>query len=171
MCHSALVSGSSASSARSPVEVAFSQAADRAILLNLFQSAQHRLIGKVVELLAAQIIVAAFHVANGKPPLRTFVAGCRFSKQRMLKKRNILVEKLFLKILCAGRDDHPLARADHRHQIRQRLSRARAGFHNQVPLFFEGLLDPLRHLQLPPSEFISGMRVRKHSARRKELMK
>ena len=40
---------------------------NRAVLLDLFQSAEHRLIREVVELLAAQIIVAAFHVADRKP--------------------------------------------------------------------------------------------------------
>ena len=39
---------------------------NRAILLDLLQAAEHGLIGEVVELLAAQIIVAAFHVADGK---------------------------------------------------------------------------------------------------------
>src|ERR1035438_10667504 len=62
---------------------------NRAILLNLFQSAQHGLIGEVVELFAAQIIVAAFHVTDREAPVRTFAAGSRLSKQRLLEKWNV----------------------------------------------------------------------------------
>ena len=138
---------------------------DGAVLLDLLQPAEHRLVGKVVEFFAAQIIVAAFHVADGKPSVRTIAARTCFSKQRLLQERNVLVEKLFLQILGAGRDDHALAGANHRHQIGQRLSCARAGFHDQVPLFFKCLLDRLRHLQLAAPEFIGGMRAREHCRR------
>ena len=138
---------------------------NRAILLDLLQSAENRLVREVVEFLAAQIIVAAFHVTDRKPG-----AGNAFSKERMLQKWNVLVEKLFLQIFCAGGDDHALARADHRHQVRQSLSRACAGFNDQVPLFFQRLLDCLRHLQLSAAEFIRGMRAREHSAGSEELV-
>src|SRR4051812_2146770 len=37
---------------------------NRAVMLDLFQTAQHWLIGKIVELLAAQIVVAPLHVAD-----------------------------------------------------------------------------------------------------------
>jgi hypothetical protein len=39
-----------------------------------------------------------------------------------------------------------------------------------VPLFFQRLLDRLRHLQLPASEFIRRMRAREHSAGSEELL-
>ena len=35
-----------------------------AVLLNLIETAEHRLIGQVVQFLAAKIVVAAFHVAD-----------------------------------------------------------------------------------------------------------
>ncbi len=139
-------------------------------MLDLLQPAEHRLVGKVVEFFAAQIIVAAFHVADGEPSVRTIAARTCFSKQGLLQERNVLVEKLFLQILGAGRDDHALAGANDWHQIGERLSCARTGFHDQVPLFFKCLLDGLRHLQLAAPEFIGGMRAGEHAAGGKELV-
>jgi hypothetical protein len=91
-------------------------------------------------------------------------------EQRLLQERNVLVEKLFLQILRASRDDDALARPNHRHQIGQSLSRAGAGFNDQMPLFFQRLLDRLRHLKLSAAEFIRGMRARQHSAGSEELI-
>ena len=68
------------------------------------------------------------------------------------------------------RDDDPLARPNHRHQIGQGFSRARTGFNDQVPPLFQRLLDCLGHLKLSAAEFIRGMRAREHSARSKELI-
>ncbi len=137
---------------------------DGAILLDLLQAVQHRLIRQVVKLFAAQIIVAPLHVADREAGTR------RIPVQRLLEKRDVLVEELFLQILCSSRDDDALARANHRHQIRQRLPRARACFHNEVPLFFQRLLDRLRHLQLAATEFVRWMRAREHSAGGEELV-
>jgi hypothetical protein len=39
-----------------------------------------------------------------------------------------------------------------------------------MPLFFQRLLDRLRHLQLPAAKFIRRMRARKHSAGSEELV-
>ena len=108
---------------------------DGAILLDLLHAAQHGLIREVVQLLAAQIIIAALHVADRKAR-----AG-RSTVQRLLQKRDVLVEKLLLQILRASRNDDALARTDHGHQICQCLARARARFHDQMPLFFQRLLD------------------------------
>ena len=71
-------------------------------MLNLLQTAQHGLIRQVVEFLAAQVIVAAFHVADVQLALAV-------GEERLLKKRNILVEELFLQVLGAGGDDDPFA--------------------------------------------------------------
>jgi hypothetical protein len=132
-------------------------------VLNLLQTAQHGLIRQLIELLATQVIVAAFHVAD----LQLALA---MGEERLLKKRNILVEELLLQVLGAGGDDDPFARANSRHQIRQGLASPGAGFHDEMPLFFERLLDPLRHLQLSPAEFISRMGARKHAAGSEELV-
>src|SRR5208283_42371 len=98
-------------------------------------------------------------------------AGTPFSRQRLLQKRNVLVEKLFLEIFCASRDDHALSGHNDRHQIRKSLACSSAGFHNQVTLFFQRLLDRLRHLQLAAAEFIRGMGAREDSSGSKELVK
>jgi hypothetical protein len=150
LCQSALASGSSASSARSPVE--------------------YRLPGQVVKLFSTQIIVSAFHVTNRKPAVRGFVAGGGITKQCPLEKRNVFIKKLLLQILRAGRDDYAFAGTNHRHQVGQSLSGARAGFHNKVPLLFQRLLHRLRHLQLPAPEFIRRMLGREHSSRREKLV-
>ncbi len=64
---------------------------DGAILFNLVQAAEDRLVGQIVEFLAAQIIVAAFHITNREPG-----PGCGISVQRLLQEGYVLVEKLFL---------------------------------------------------------------------------
>ena len=120
---------------------------------------EHGLIGQVVELLPAQIVVAALHVADLQ---LAFAVG----KQRLLEEGHVFEEELLLQILCAGRNDDALAGANDGHQVGQRLARAGAGFDDQVTLFFERLFDRLRHLQLPPAEFVGGMSARKHSAGR-----
>ena len=91
-------------------------------------------------------------------------------EERLLQERNVFVEELLLQIFCAGGDDDALARANHRHQIGQRFAGAGAGFDDQVALFFERLLDGLRHLQLSATKFVSGMRARQHAAGREELV-
>ena len=163
LCQSALASGSDASSARSPVLRDLLPGRDGAVVLDLLQAAEHGLIGQVVELLAAQIVVASLHVAD-------FELAFAVGKKRLLEKRDIFMEELFLQILGSGRNDDALAGANDRHQVGQRLARAGAGFDDQVTLFFQRLLDGLRHLQLSAAKFVGGMSARKHSARREELV-
>jgi hypothetical protein len=164
LCQSRLASGSSASSARSPVLVVFSQAAMSRYCSISSKPLRYRLIGEVVQLLAAQIIVAALHVADREPK-----AG-RFPIQRLLDKRNVFVKELLLQIFCSRRNDDAFARPDHGHQVRQRFASSCTGFHNQMPLFVERLLNGLRHLQLAPAEFIRRMRAREHSTGGEELV-
>ena len=149
---------------------------NRAILLNLIQPAQHRLIGEVVQFLAAQIIVAALHVADREPPWSlTRLHGRRICadmtrKQSLLQERNIFIKKLLLKILRTGRDDDALARTNHRQKVSQCLPRARARLDDEVALFFQRLLHCLRHLQLSTAKFIRRMRTGQHSSGREELV-
>src|SRR5204863_9258445 len=75
---------------------------NRAILLDLFESAQHRLARQVVQLFAAKIIVASFHIADAK-----FAVALRVN--RLLDKRNVFMKELLLKILGAGRNYDALA--------------------------------------------------------------
>ena len=136
---------------------------DSAVVLDLLQSAKHGLVGKVVELLPAQIVIAPLHVTDLQ---LAFAVG----KKRLFEKRDILMEKLFLKILGSGGNDDSLAGTNDGHQVGQRLARSSAGFDDQVTLFFQRLLDSLRHLQLPAAKFVGGMGARKHSARSEELV-
>ena len=60
----------------------------------------------------AQIVPASLHITNLQRP------------KNALQKRHIFEEKLLLQILRAGRNNHALARADDRQQVRQRLAGA-----------------------------------------------
>jgi hypothetical protein len=133
-------------------------------VLNLLQAAQDGLPGKVIELLAAQIIVAALHVTHVQP------AGAVW-EQRLFEKRDILVEELLLQILCAGRNNHALARTNYGDEIRQSLPGSGASLDDEVTFFFEGLLYRLRHLELAAAKFIRGMGARQHAAGGEELVK
>ena len=136
---------------------------DGAVVLDLLQSAEHGLIGEVIELLAAQIVVAALHVTD-------FELAFAVGKKRLFEKRDILVEELFLQILGSGGNDDALAGTNDGHQVSQRFARSGAGFDDQVTLFFQRLLDGLRHLQLSPAKFVGRMGARKHSARSEKLV-
>ena len=74
---------------------------DRAVMLDLFQPAEDRLIGQVVEFFPAEIVVPALHVADGKPRARRGLAV-----QRLLQERDVLVKELLLKIFRPRRDDY-----------------------------------------------------------------
>src|SRR5579864_2457827 len=90
--------------------------------------------------------------------------------ERLLKKRDILIEELLLQVFGTGRNNDTCARADHRHQICQRLSRAGPRFDDQMPPLCNCLLDGLRHLQLSPTEFVSWVGARKQTSGAKELV-
>lgn len=137
---------------------------DGAVVLDFVQAAQDRLIGQVVELLAAKIVVAAFHVADVQ-------LGVAVRKKCLLQKRDIFVEELFLQVLGARGYDDALTGANHGNQIGQRLACAGAGFHDEMALFGEGLLDSLGHLQLSAPEFVCRMGSRQQAAGREEVVK
>src|SRR5271157_5532126 len=60
---------------------------DGAIVLDLFEAAEHGLVGEINKLLAAEIIIAALHVTDAE-----FAISIR--KKRTLQSRNIFKEKL-----------------------------------------------------------------------------
>ena len=68
---------------------------DGAVVLDLFQSAKHWLVGEVVEFLAAEIVVAPLHVADAQ-------ISISIRKQRPLQRGDVLKKKLLLQILRAG---------------------------------------------------------------------
>src|SRR5215813_9102886 len=105
-----------------------------AIVLDLFQPAEDRLIGQVVEFLPAEIVIAALHVTDAQ------------LSQVLLQEWNVLEEELLLKCLGSSGNNYAFAAAYDRQQISQCLACAGAGFHNQVSAFIEGALNRLRHL-------------------------
>ena len=132
--------------------------ADDAEVVDLFQPIQHRLVGEVVKLLAAEIIAAPLHVADAQ------------LAQVLLQEGDVLEEELLLQGLGAGRDDDALAGADDRQQIGQRFAGAGPGFDDQVAPLLQRLLDRFGHLQLSAAKFVRGMSARQHSARSEELV-
>src|SRR5580658_640199 len=132
-------------------------------MIDLFESAQHRIAGEIVELLAAQIIVASLHVADVE---LAFAIG----EKRLLEERNIFMKKLLLQIFRACRDDDALAGADDRQQIGERLAGAGSRLDDQVAPFLECLFDGLRHLQLAAAKLVGGMSFREHAAGREKLV-
>src|SRR5215472_15741438 len=91
-------------------------------------------------------------------------------EQGSLKEGDIFQKELFLQILGPGGDNDALAGVDGRHQIRQRLSCPRAGFHDQVSALGNGLLHCLGHLQLHAPEFVSRMGTAEQAAGGEELV-
>ena len=70
---------------------------DGLVLGDLLESGEDRLVAQGEELVAAQVIRAALHVADAQ------------RAEERLQKRHILKEELFLQILRAGGDDHAVA--------------------------------------------------------------
>src|SRR5581483_9916673 len=136
---------------------------DGSILLNFIKAVQNWLVRKVVQLLATEIIVAAFHVADAE---RAIAIG----KERLLEKWNIFVKQLLLQVLGACGNDHALSRADRWHEISERFSRAGSGLDDQVAAFFDGLLDCLCHLQLAAAKLVCGVSAGEQPAGRKEVV-
>ena len=102
---------------------------DGAVLLDLFQPAEHRLVGEIKKLFAAEIVVAPFHVADAQ-------LAIPFGKQCPLQRGDIFEEELLLQVLGTGGDDDSFSRAHHGQQISQRFAGARARLDDQVALFF-----------------------------------
>src|SRR6516165_6286001 len=128
-------------------------------LVDFFKSAQYWLLGQVIQLLTAQVVGAALHIAD------TQLAEMR------LQERQVLMKELLLQRLGAGGDDDPLSGADHRQQVGECLAGSSPCLDDQVTLVLKCLLDSLGHLQLPASKLVSRMRFRQHAAWPKEPIK
>ena len=140
LCQSAEDSGRSSISARSPVSVVFSHCGDGVELVDLFEAGEERLVAQGVELVAAEIVGAALHVADLQRAEQRFEEG------------DVLEEELLLQILGAGGDDDALlalaGEAQRGQQIGEGLAGAGAGFDDEVALVREGAFDGSRHLVL-----------------------
>ena len=124
---------------------------------DLFQARQHRLLFGVVDLLAAGVVGAPFHVAGAQ------------RAQVFLEERNVLEEELFLEILGPCGDDDALAGEDRGNQVRQSFAGARAGFDDQVFLLGQRAFHGFRHLELALAVFVTGVPLGKQSFTAKEL--
>jgi hypothetical protein len=125
---------------------------------HLFKTVENGLLLAVVELLAAEVVLAPFHVAHAQ----------RFGEV-LLQKGDVLEVELLLQVLGAGGDHHALAGEDGGQQIRQRLAGAGAGFNNEVLAVDEGIFHGFGHLELPRAKLEIGMHARKHAVSREVL--
>ena len=89
-----------------------------------------RFTGQLIEAVQAQVVGAALHVGGGER-----------HAERRAQRRKVLEENLFLKVLGAGRDQHPLAAEDGGDEIRERLAGAGAGFGEQDAAVLERARD------------------------------
>jgi hypothetical protein len=140
---------------------------NRAVLLDLFQSAENGLIGQLVKLLPAQIVVATLHVTDAQ-------ARCAVrrwpSEKCFFQERNVFIEELLLQCLGPGRDDDALAGANDRKQVGKCLSRAGSCFDDEVTLLVQRLFDSLRHRELSLAELVGWVSAREQSAGAEELV-
>ena len=86
--------------------------------VDLVDSFQNRLALHLMDLVPAKEICAALH--QGRFQIR---------REMLLQEGNVLLEELLLKRFGSGRNDHASAAANRGHQVGERLSGARAGFH------------------------------------------
>ena len=99
-----------------------------------------------VELLAAEVVVAALHVGHVERAVEI-----------PFEERDVLVVELLLQVLRAGRDDDALAAGDDRNQVGEGLPRAGAGLDQQMTPFGEHCFDLLGHGELPGPELVVGV--------------
>ena len=101
---------------------------------------------RAYELVAAEIVGAALHVADAQ------VAEKRF------EKGNVAEVELVLERLGAGGDDDALAGAQGGQQIGEGFAGAGAGFDDEVAAFGERAFDGLGHFQLAGAVFVGQRR-------------
>src|SRR3989304_3819698 len=123
--------------------------ADAGVVVELLQALEHRLVLEVVEFLPAEEVRPALHVA-----------GADFGVEVLLQKRDVLEEKLLLEGFRPRRDDHLAAAAQRGDEIGKRFTCAGARFDDEMLFLLEGLLDRLRHRELPLPELVLRMRAR-----------
>ena len=144
-CQSGEVSGRASISARSPVSVVFSHCCDVVELVDLFEAVEERVVAQGVELVAAEIVGAALHVADLQRAEEGFEEG------------DVFEEELLLQIFCAGGDDDALlalsGEAQRGQEVGEGFAGAGAGFDDEVAFFLEGGFDGSGHLVLAAAVF------------------
>ena len=131
-------------------------------LRDLFEPGEQRGIAQRVELVLAQVVGAALHVADLERPEDAFEEG------------DILEEELLLEVLGARGNDHPLlpvqGQAQGGQEIGQRLAGPGTRFDDEVALVGEGLLDGLGHLVLPFAMLVGERGAGENAAWREEVV-
>ena len=116
-------------------------------LVDLFKAVEEWVVSERVEFVAAEIIAAAFHVADLQRTQEGFEEG------------DVFEEELFLEIFGAGGDDDALlALAGHAkggQEVSESFAGTGAGFDDEVTFVFEGLFDGTGHLVLTAAVFKS----------------
>ncbi len=131
---------------------------DVVVLVDLFEAGQDGLVAQRVELVAAEVVGAAFHVAD-----------LQLAQERF-EKGDVAEEELLLQGLGAGGDDDALAGAQGGQQVGEGLAGAGAGFDDEVALLGESALDGLGHLELARAVLVGQRGSRKDAAGREELV-
>ena len=122
-------------------------------LVDLFEAVEERVVAQRVELVPAEVVAAALHVADLQRAEEGFEEG------------DVLEEELLLEVFGAGGDDDALlalaGEAQGGQKIGEGFAGAGAGFDDEVALVVEGGLDGVGHLVLAAC----GARRRGWSAR------
>ena len=118
----------------------------------------NRLIAQRNQLVAAEIVRPALHVAHAQ-----------LAEQRF-EERHVAEVELILKRFCSGGDDDALAGAQGGQQVGQGFARAGAGLDDEVAPFSEGAFDGFGHLELAGAVLVGQRRLRKNAAGREELV-
>ncbi len=126
---------------------------DLAVLVDLVQSRQNRLVTESEELAAAEVVGATLHVADAQLAEEGF------------EERDVAEEELILEGLGAGGDDDALAGAEGGEQIGEGFARAGTGFDDEMAALGEGALDSFSHFVLAGADFVGERGAGEDSAR------
>ena len=131
---------------------------DLAVLVDLFEAGENGLVAQGDELVAAEVVGAALHVADAQVAEQRFEEG------------NVAEVELVLQGLGAGGDDDALAGAQGGQQIGEGFAGAGAGLDDEVAALGEGALDGLGHFKLAGAVLVGQRRARQNAARGEELV-
>ena len=82
-------------------------------VVNFIKPIENRRALRPIESLQADVVIASFHVGGGE-----------LLRHHALEKGNVFLHQLFLKILGAGRDDHPATSTERRRHRGDEIRRA-----------------------------------------------
>ena len=91
--------------------------------------------------------------------------------QRLPDRRDVLGEKLILKVLGAGRNNHLAAGKQRRNQVGKGLAGPRPGLGDEHPVIGNCRRNALGHLKLLRTQAIAGNRPGQQTVRRKNIRK